>query len=61
VFVNFLGATDMRGPTSPEAWDAAYTVLHAALGLPERHALSSFVHHVNIDVTAIASAQGSGL
>jgi hypothetical protein len=50
VFLNFVGAKDVNGPTSAEAWDAAYLILHAALGMPERHPLSAFVHHVTIDV-----------
>jgi hypothetical protein len=53
IFVNFLGASDVDGPTSPEAWSAAYTILHAALGLPERHPLLFSVHHVEIDVAKL--------
>jgi hypothetical protein len=51
VCVNFIGAKDVNGPTSREAWDAAYMILHAALGIPDRHPLSSFVHHVTVDVS----------
>jgi hypothetical protein len=56
VFVNFIGASDVNGPTSFEAWDAAYIVLHAALGIRDRHPLSSFVHHVTIDVADLVTA-----
>ena len=57
VFVNFVNAVDVGGPTSPEAWSAAYLMLHAALGLPERHPLYQFVHHVTLDVSTIAKTE----
>jgi hypothetical protein len=60
VFLNFVNAEDIQGPSSPEAWDAAYTVVHGALGLPERHSLSPFVHHIAIDVAGLTAGDATG-
>lgn len=50
VFVYFLNAREVDGPERREEWEAALTLLHAALGLGRRHALRHFVHDVFIDV-----------
>jgi hypothetical protein len=53
ILVGFTGDHDMRGPISSEAWDAAYIILNAALGIPEEHPLTRFVHHVTLDVAEL--------
>jgi hypothetical protein len=50
VLANFLNDADMGGPTTEEAWDAAYQVAFHVLGLGKRHPLSRFVLHVYPDV-----------
>lgn len=50
VLVNFVGDQDMGGPTSREAWDAAYQIAYHVMGLPERHALSKWILEVFPDV-----------
>lgn len=50
VLVNFVGDTEMHGPSSDEAWDAAYQVVWHVMGLPKRHALSHYVLQVHPDV-----------
>lgn len=50
VLVNFLNDADMKGPASPEAWEAAYEVAYHVMGLSKRHALSRFVIDVFPDV-----------
>jgi len=46
VFVNFLGDKDMGGPTTPEAWEAAYQVPFHVIGLRKDHLMSRFIIHV---------------
>ncbi|HEY2873304.1 MAG TPA: hypothetical protein VGJ56_15375 [Reyranella sp.] len=46
VFVNFLGDREMGGPTTPEAWEAAYQVAFHVMGLRKNHPLSRFIIHV---------------
>jgi hypothetical protein len=50
VFVYFLNAKDVNGPGSSAEWDAALTVMHAALGLPRRHRLGRYVHKCFVNV-----------
>ncbi|SHF28827.1 hypothetical protein SAMN02745157_2110 [Kaistia soli DSM 19436] len=50
VLVNFVGDAEMHGPHSDAAWEAAYQVVWHVMGLPKRHALSSYVVHVHPDV-----------
>ncbi|HWJ74112.1 MAG TPA: hypothetical protein VNX29_13175 [Kaistia sp.] len=50
VLVNFIGDTDTQGPSSEEAWQAAYQVVWHVMGLPKRHALSPYLLHVHPDV-----------
>jgi len=48
MFVSFLGDDDpnIRGPHEPETWQALFAAADYALGLPARHRLSRFIHHV---------------
>lgn len=50
VLVNFINDEDMRGPTTREAWEAAYQVALHVMGLGARHPLSRYVIHVYPDV-----------
>ena len=43
VLVNFVGDAEMDGPTTPEAWQAAYQVAFHVMGLQKRHVLSPFI------------------
>ena len=58
VLVNFLKDTDMNGPSTSEAWEAAYQVAFHVMGLPQRHALSPFIIDIYPDVTAHRNASG---
>jgi hypothetical protein len=51
VLVNFLNDQEMNGPTTQEAWEAAYQVAFHVMGLPKRHALSRYILHVFPDVS----------
>jgi hypothetical protein len=51
VFVNFLGDTEMGGPTTPEVWEAAYQVAFHVMGLRRDHPLSPFMIHVHPNVS----------
>ena len=53
VLVNFLNDHEMDGPTTSEAWDAAYQVAFHVLGLGRRHALSPYILHVYPDVAEV--------
>lgn len=46
VLVNFVGDSEMGGPSGPEAWNSAYDVALYVMGLSRRHALSKYVIHV---------------
>jgi len=52
VLVNFLGDPEMGGPTTPEAWEAAYQVAFYVMGLPKTHKLSRYIIDVYPDVSA---------
>jgi len=54
LFVHFVGDTDMTGPASAETWRAVEKAAAYALGLPTRHALSCYIHHVHPDVALLA-------
>lgn len=54
LLVGFLGDLDMKGPNVAAEWEAAYRVAAYAMGLPKKHRLSAFIHHVHPDVTALA-------
>lgn len=53
VFVGFLNDHDMKGPVHRETWIAAFEVATYALGLPARHKLSGYIHHVSPDVSLL--------
>lgn len=57
VWVYFLNAHDVGGPSSTVEWKAAIALLHAALGL-QSHPLEPFIHTVFIDVSAFAPVDG---
>lgn len=46
VLVNFLGDIEMRGPSTSEAWEAAYEVAFHVMGLPKKHLLSRYILHI---------------
>lgn len=56
VFIYFVNARDVKGPASRTEWEAALTLMYAALGLPKRHRLSPFIHNVFVDAGAIQRA-----
>lgn len=51
VLVNFLNDQEMGGPTTQEAWEAAYQVAFHVMGLPKRHSMSRYILHVFPDVS----------
>ena len=56
VFVFFVNARDVRGPTARVEWESALTLMYAALGLPRRHPLSPFIHNLFIDAGELERA-----
>lgn len=56
VFVYFVNARDVKGPTSRAEWEAALTLMYAALGLPRKHRLSPFIHNVFVDASMVRRA-----
>ena len=57
VFLYFTNAEEMNGPRSQAEWEAALTLMYAALGLPRRHKLARYVHNVFVDArTLVPSA-----
>ena len=60
VFVYFLNAKDVKGPSDPAEWIGAIKLMEGYLGLG-RHRLSRFIHKVFVDVDDIAVvAEASG-
>jgi hypothetical protein len=57
IFVYFLNAKDVKGPGTIPEWEAALTVMHAALGLPRRHRLGRYVHKCFINVEDLESGR----
>jgi hypothetical protein len=55
VFVYFLNANDVRGPSTEHEWCGALALLHTVLGLRPDLRLDG-VHEVFVDVRAIAAA-----
>ncbi|MGB1023604.1 MAG: hypothetical protein ACPGVQ_03810 [Paracoccaceae bacterium] len=53
MFLDFLNDTDMGGPSDAALWQATYATADAALGLPARHKLSPFIHHIYLDTRAL--------
>jgi hypothetical protein len=56
VFVYFVNARDVKGPASRAEWEAALTLMYAALGLPKRHRLTPFIHNIFIDSSIMQRA-----
>ena len=55
VFLDFINAEEVNGPSSKEEWIGTTKLIHAFLGLPE--SLEGFgVHHAYIDVKVLKSA-----
>ena len=50
VVVNFLNDPEMKGPSSLEAWEAAYEVAFHVMGLQKRHPLAPYIFEVYPDV-----------
>ena len=55
VFLDFINATDVNGPTSEGEWHGARQLIHALLGLPS-DLTGRGVFHVCVDVERIKSA-----
>lgn len=55
LLVNVLGDAEMGGPTTREAWEAAYRVAFHVMGLPGRHALSPHVVEIFPDCRTLSS------
>jgi hypothetical protein len=51
VLVNFLNDHDMKGPATPEAWEAAYEVAFHVMGLPKRHPMAQYMLEIFPDVS----------
>lgn len=49
LFISFLGddTPGIDGPLNSETWDAAFQLADYALGIPSRHRLSPFMHHLH--------------
>ena len=52
VFVYFLNASDVRGPSERAEWEGAIRLVEGYLGLG-RHRLARYVHKVFVDVSAL--------
>jgi hypothetical protein len=50
VLVNFVGDSEMKGPSSEAEWEAAYQVVWHVLGIPKRHKLSTYIIEIFSDV-----------
>ena len=57
LFVNFVNAADVNGPTSAEGWHEAIAACHRHLALPLDRPLPH-VAHVFVDVAAVQRAEG---
>jgi hypothetical protein len=53
VLVNFVGDTDMHGPTSAAEWQTAYEIVWHVLGLSKSHKLSQYVIEIYPDVVGL--------
>ncbi len=50
VLINFVGDTEMGGPTNAAEWEAAYRIVNHVMGLGARHRLAPYVVHLYPDV-----------
>lgn len=55
VYVYFINAPDVPGPSTREEWEGAIRLMESYLGL-SRHRLSRFIHKVFVDVRPLESA-----
>jgi hypothetical protein len=55
VFLYFLNAEDVRGPSSITEWEAVTKLIHAALGLPQELGHLG-IHHAYLNVQALPNA-----
>ncbi len=53
LFVSFLNDADMKGPCHIAEWHVAFEAANYTLGLPTRHSLQRYVHHVYPDVSLL--------
>lgn len=53
VFVYFLNASDVSGPSTRDEWNGAIRLMEGYLGL-NRHRLSRYIHKVFVDVRQLA-------
>ena len=53
VFLYFVNADDVGGPGTVEEWKGAIHLEEKVLGIPKRHALREYVHHVFFDVAPL--------
>ena len=56
VFILFVNDQEMKGPTSKKEWRGALTLAQRLLGLSEKHRLSSYVHHLFVDIQGLAKS-----
>jgi hypothetical protein len=54
VLINFIGDSEMKGPSSEAEWRAAYQIVWHVLGIPKRHKLSPYIVEIFPDVAAKA-------
>jgi hypothetical protein len=59
ILVNFVGDAAMNGPSTSEAWKAAYAVAWHVMGLPRRHALSPHVVEIFPSVAELEVVRSS--
>jgi hypothetical protein len=52
IYVYFINAKDVWGPTTKEEWIGAIKLMESFLGL-QKHNLSKYMHHVFVDVEAL--------
>jgi hypothetical protein len=57
VFLYFVNAADVAGPTTREEWEGAIKLLHNFLGV-NQHKLLAYVIDAFIDVGELESAAG---
>ena len=53
VFLYFLNADEVDGPTATASWEGAIKLEEKLLGLRKDHALRDYVHHVFFDITPL--------
>ena len=56
VLVNFIDDVEMRGPSTPAEWEAAYRVVYHVMGIPARNQMASFVHRIYPSVKELTSS-----